>query len=150
MAPVDQNVPTSSWRTTGLDHPIGEKLPTGCGKCRGVVQYPAFRIATSGPLTSRTSDGLQGGQEFGERVAGVAEQQGRPGVVEELVLDAGEAGAHGAFEEDDSLRLVSVQDGHAVDRGAGGVAGRRVHDVVGADDQDDVRGLEVAVDLVHL
>src|SRR5206468_2803657 len=51
---------------------------------------------------------------------------------------------------DHTLRLVGVQDGHAVDGGARGVAGGRVDHVVRTDDEDDIGGLEVAVDVVHL
>ena len=40
----------------------------------------------------------------------------RLGVVEQLVLDAREAGVHAALEHDDALRLVDVEDRHAVDR----------------------------------
>ena len=48
------------------------------------------------------------------------------------------------------LRLVDVEDGHAVDGRRLVVAGRRVDHVVGADDQRHVGVLELAVDLLHL
>ena len=43
------------------------------------------------------------------------------------------------FMHDDLLRLVDVQDRHAVDRAAGIVARGRIDDVVRADHEHDVR-----------
>src|SRR6478736_8537620 len=69
---------------------------------------------------ARPSERLDGVQQLAEGLLGVAEEQGGGGLEEELVLDAGEAGAHRALHEDDLLGLVGVEDRHAVDRGAGG------------------------------
>jgi hypothetical protein len=69
--------------------------------------------------------------------------------LEQRVLDARVAGRQRALDDDDRARLVDVEDRHAGDR-AGGLARGRVHDVVGADDDDDVGVLEVAVDAIHL
>src|SRR3546814_3165316 len=46
--------------------------------------------------------------------------------------------------------LVDVEDRHAVDRRGRVGLGRRVGDVVGADDEGDVGGGEIAIDLVPL
>ena len=59
-------------------------------------------------------------------------------------------GRHRALADDDLLRLVDVQDRHAVDRAPGLVARRRVDDVVRADHEHDVGLRELGVDLVHL
>src|SRR2546422_8582933 len=96
------------------------------------------------------SGGLDGGDQLRQGVLGVAEEHDRLGVVEQLVIDAGEAGAHAALHEHDVLRLVGVEDGHPIDRAARRVVCRRVDHVVGANDERDVRGLELVVDLVHL
>src|SRR5271166_635622 len=48
---------------------------------------------------------------------GVAEQHHRVVAEEELVLNAGVARAHAALDEEDRLRLVDVEDRHAVDGG---------------------------------
>ena len=104
--------------------------------------------AVGGPRTGYRP--LTAPEHLRQRVLRVAEQQGRLRVVEQLVLDTGETGAHRALEEDDLLRLGDLEDRHAVDRRARRGLRRRVHDVVRADDEDHVRGLELGVDLVHL
>ena len=48
------------------------------------------------------------------------------------------------------LRLLHVQNGHAVDRGALGSVGSRVRDVVCADHNGGVAVREAGVDLLHL
>src|SRR5215475_7616378 len=58
-----------------------------------------------------------------DRLLRVAEQHHRLRVVEERVLDAGEARVHAALEHDHRLRLVDIQDRHSVDRTALVVAG---------------------------
>src|SRR5262245_15415557 len=80
----------------------------------------------------------------------VAEQH--HGVVREvaLVLDTGLAGAHAAFDEEDRLRLLDVEDRHAEDRRGRIRLGGRVRDVVRADDEGDVRLRELAVDVLEL
>ena len=57
-------------------------------------------------------------QHLRQRLLRVAEEQRRLGFVEQLVLDPGETGAHGALEEDDLLGVRHIQDRHAVDRRA--------------------------------
>src|SRR6266571_4046930 len=61
--------------------------------------------------------------ELVDRLLGVPEQHHGLGLVVEVVLDPGEARVHAALEDDDVLRLVHVQDRHAVD-GAGLVFAR--------------------------
>jgi hypothetical protein len=71
-------------------------------------------------------------------------------VVEQRVVDPGEAGRHAALEHDHAAGLVDVEDRHAVDRRLLDGAGRGVGDVVGADHERDVGARELAVDVVHL
>jgi hypothetical protein len=92
--------------------------------------------------------GLELGKQLAQGVHGVAKQQCGDRLVEELVLDAGEARAHRTLHEDHLTRLVGVQDRHAVDRGSRGRLGGRVDHIVGANDQGDVRLLEFRIDLV--
>ena len=54
------------------------------------------------------------------------------------------------FEYDDILRMVDVEDRHAVDRAARVAACSRVRHVVRADHERDVGLFERGVDLVHL
>src|SRR6058998_1420877 len=61
------------------------------------------------------SELLDGGGELLDRVFGVAEEHHGLRVQEQRVLDSGEAGVHAALEDDDLLRLIDVQDRHAVD-----------------------------------
>ena len=71
-------------------------------------------------------------------------------MVEERVVDAGEAVAHAALQHDDVARAVDVQDWHPVDRARGVVAGGWIYDVIRSYDQHHVCLRELAVDLVHL
>ena len=59
-------------------------------------------------------------------------------------------GAHAPLEHDDVLRLVDVEDRHAVDRAARVGCAPPGCDVVRADHERDVGLLELGVDLVHL
>src|ERR1700734_4032998 len=65
----------------------------------------------SGPLRTRArrrrpgSGVVDGGHQLLQGVLGVSEEHGGLGVVEEFVVDAGEARSHGALEEDDVLGL---------------------------------------------
>src|SRR6185295_11672213 len=88
--------------------------------------------------------------QAGQGSLGVSEEHRRLGIVEQLVLDAGESRVHAALEHDDAVGLVHVQDRHSVDRAALVRAGGRVDDVVGPDDESDVRPLELLVDFVHI
>src|ERR1700722_14240903 len=70
--------------------------------------------------------------------------------IEQRILDAGETCTLAALDHDDVLGLVGVEDRHAVDRARLVVARHRIDDVVGADDQCHVGGLELGVDLVQI
>src|SRR3954447_6669492 len=96
------------------------------------------------------SDSLDGAHQGAQRVLRVAEEHRRLRVIEQCVVDPCEARSHRPLQEDDLLGVVGVDDRHAVDRRARLVAGRRVDDVVGADDEDDVGLRDLPVDLVHL
>src|ERR1700761_4478977 len=77
------------------------------------------------------------------------EHQGLIPVVERII-DSSEAWAHATLDHHDSLSLVHVDDGHAVD-GAGLVGARgRIRNVVGADDQGDVGLREIGVHVIHI
>jgi hypothetical protein len=78
-----------------------------------------------------------------------AEHAGVVGV-EQRVLDAGEAGALAALDDDGVLRIDHVEDRHAVDRAGRVGLGHRVDHVVGADDERHVGVLELGVDVVHV
>src|SRR4051812_38379342 len=54
---------------------------------------------------ARRLEALERAQHLGQGVLGVAEQERRLGVVQQLVLDAGEAGAHRPLEEHHLLRV---------------------------------------------
>src|SRR5215203_1507452 len=89
----------------------------------------------------------QCGDDILEALLGVGEEHhGLVLVVEEGVIHAGEAGAQATLDEDDPLRVLDLQDGHAA---YGAVLllvfGRRVDDVVGADDYDGVGLFELGV-----
>src|SRR4051794_22470486 len=96
---------------------------SGTGELRGgfcrlaTVATPSKRRDTrlTGYPDLRPLQRLHRVQQLAEGLLGVAEEQGGGGLEEELVLDAGEAGAHGALHEDDLLGLVGVEDRHAVD-----------------------------------
>ena len=62
----------------------------------------------------------------------------------------GETRIHAPLHDDDTLRLVDVQDRHAVDRTRRVVSGGRVDHVVGADHQRHVGPAELVVDFVHV
>src|SRR5713101_7779294 len=67
-----------------------------------------------------------------DRFLRVAEQHPGLRVEVELVVDAGEAGLHRALDDNDVLRLVDVEDRHAVDRARSVLARRGIRDVVRA------------------
>src|SRR5438552_2373183 len=73
--------------------------------------------------------------ELGEAVLGVAEEHHALFVVVQVVVHAGEAGAHAAFEDDDGLGAFDFQNRHAVERAALVVLGGGIGHVVGADHQ---------------
>src|ERR1035438_1960327 len=80
---------------------------------------------------------------------GVAKEHQRVVEVVERVVDAGETGAHAAFDDHNGVGFIHVKDGHAEDGAGLIVAGGRIGDVVGADDEGNIGLRKVAVDLVH-
>src|ERR1700737_4062356 len=84
-----------------------------------------------------------------DRLLRVAEQHRRALVVEQRVVDPGEAGVHRPLQHDHRSRLVDVEDRHAVDRRVRLVTRRRVGDVVGTDGDRDAGAAEFVVDVVH-
>src|SRR5699024_2331485 len=62
---------------------------------------------------SQCPDGVE---QPARRLLGVTEEHMSPLIEEELVVHTGESRTHGAFDEDDSPRLVRVQDRHTIDR----------------------------------
>ncbi len=69
---------------------------------------------------------------------------------EQRVLNPGIAGVHGAFEDNDVLRLPHFQNRHPGDWTTWVILCRRVNGVVSPDNQDGVGVGEIIVDLVHL
>src|ERR1700687_3414173 len=65
----------------------------------------------------------------------VAEQHAGLRIEIEIVVDAGEARLHRPLDDDDVLRLIDVEDGHAVDRARLVGACRGIRHVVRGDDQ---------------
>src|SRR5437868_3206150 len=94
---------------------------------------------TCPPHTPTSKQRLHLPNHLRQALLGVAEEHHALLVVVEVVIDAGEAGAHAALEDDDRTGALHVQDRHAVER-AGLVAFRGwVGNVVRADDERDVR-----------
>ena len=85
-----------------------------------------------------------------ERRLRIPEEHLRLLVIEELVLDTGEAGIHAALHDDDVRRLIHVENGHSMDRAARIVAGGRIDDVVRPDDECDIGAGELWVDVIHV
>src|SRR3954454_6703397 len=92
---------------------------------------------------------LECGCDLRQPGLGVREEHPGADVPVELVLDAGVAVAHRALDHDDAAGPVDVEDRHAVDARTG-ATGRRVRDVVGADDEGDVGGRQRDVRLVQI
>src|SRR6202034_2621273 len=99
----------------------------------------------SGQDDSFHLDVLDGLSQMVEGGFGVAVEHGCAGLEEERVVEAGEAASLAALENDDALRAVDFEDGHAGDEGFGIVAGVGIDDVVGADDDRDVGGGEFGI-----
>jgi hypothetical protein len=74
------------------------------------------RSATGVGRRRGSSGALHRREDLGQRVLRVAKDQHRLGVVEQLVLNAGESGAHRTLQEEHVLREVRADDRHAVDR----------------------------------
>src|SRR3569623_2515824 len=85
------------------------RLPAAAKSALATVisHYLAVRWCAKAVRALRVFDGRD---ELRERTFGVTEQKRRLGVVEQLVLDAGEAGVHAALEHDNALGLVGVED----------------------------------------
>src|SRR5450631_4844826 len=66
---------------------------------------------------------------------------------EQGMVASGETLALAALDHDDVFCFVGVQDRHAVNRAPLVGARIRIDDVIGADDQRYVRGLELRIDL---
>src|ERR1039458_4036456 len=109
----------------------------------------SVRSTPGAPIAPRSGVGDRC-QQLLQCVLGIAEQHRGLGVVEKLVVDAGKAGAHGALEKNDVLRLVGIDDRHAVDGAAWSRVGGRVHRVVGPDDEGHIRCGHLGIGLVHL
>ena len=76
--------------------------------------------------------------DLSEGLARVAEEHARFLVIEKRVVDAGEAMAHAALEDDDVASAVDVEDRHSVNRARRVVAGGGVYDIVRANHQNDI------------
>jgi len=81
---------------------------------------------------------------------GVAEEHERFVQVVERVFDSGEACGHAALDDHDGAGFVHIQNGHAKDRAAVVGAGRRIGDVISANDQGNIRLRKITIDLVHV
>src|SRR6267142_1188034 len=94
--------------------------------------------SNSSPLQA-SANGLDGLDQLGAGFLRIAVQHARVVQVEQRVFDAGETGAFAALDDDDVLGLVGVENGHSVDRAGLVVARHRIDDVIGANDQCNVR-----------
>mmetsp|Transcript_37577 Transcript_37577/g.58695 ORF Transcript_37577/g.58695 Transcript_37577/m.58695 type:complete len:982 (-) Transcript_37577:453-3398(-) len=89
-------------------------------------------------------------QQLVHRGLGVAQQHVRVLLHKDRVVHARVPRGHGPLHHHHPLALPYLNDGHAGDGRVGVLLGRRVDGVVGADDQRDVRLVDVLVDLLHL
>src|SRR6185312_7962160 len=128
---------------------VGSKWPRAVRPGSSFSATPT-EIASSSSSRPDRLESLDGSCELVDGFLRVAEEHDGLGIFVERSVDAGETGVHAALEDDDVLRLVDVEYRHAVDRARGDVAGRRVRDVVGADDQGDVGAGELRVDVLHV
>src|SRR6185503_16694646 len=80
--------------------------------------------AINAPAPSTLCGFLELGDDPADRFLRVTEQHPRLGIEIQLVVDAGEARLHRALDDDDVLRLVHVEDRHAVDRARRVLPGR--------------------------
>src|SRR6185437_1419185 len=128
----------TSRRTEGVKSPLRTGRERKRAHPAAKTGYPAC-VQASAPsedqnrtfaITTRivVSEALDGRGELLDRVLRVAEQHHGLGVEEERILDTREPGAHAPLEHDDGLRVVHVQDRHAVDRAPGVVARVRIDD----------------------
>ena len=68
----------------------------------------------------------------------------------EGVIDTGVTRPCVVVAHDEAFRVFDIQDGHAVDRCAFGRIRSRVHNIVGADHNDDIGVFEILIDVLHL
>mmetsp|Transcript_5897 Transcript_5897/g.8395 ORF Transcript_5897/g.8395 Transcript_5897/m.8395 type:complete len:267 (-) Transcript_5897:6-806(-) len=101
------------------------------------------------PLDLLQSFADLGGKRIGS-LLGISQEHVGILLVEHRVVQVRIAATHGALHEDDLLGLPHLDDGHAPDGTAFDLLRRGIHDVVGADDQDDVEVFHIRVHLVHL
>src|ERR1700730_210968 len=100
--------------------------------------------------TEASANGLDGLDQLGACLLRIAVQHPRVVQVEQRVLDSGESRTLAALDDDDVLGLVGVENRHSVDRAGLVVARHGIDDVVGANDQGNVCGLELGVDFVQI
>src|SRR2546428_5022735 len=131
---------TSRAAKTGMS---GETDRTWCP----FVRKSCATVFMSWPRCSQ--ERLHLADELGEAVLGVAEEHHALLVVVQVVVDAGEARAHAAFEHDDGLGAVHLEDRHAVEGARLVVPGGGAGDVVGALHQHDCGLREKRGDRVH-
>jgi len=84
-----------------------------------------------------------------QAVFGIAEQHACVVLEEQRILHSGVTGCHTALENDRNLTIPALQYRHATDRAIRVCQGRRIDDVVGADDDGDVNIGEIIVDFIH-
>src|SRR6202035_5885318 len=120
-------------------------------RCTCTSQAVAPAAATAAAAAAAASpDCLDRLDQLRDRLLPIPVQHARVVEIEQRVLDPGESRALAALDDDDVLRLVGTQDRHAVDRAPLVGARHWVHDVVGADDECDVGGFELGVDLIEI
>src|SRR5262249_47177110 len=83
---------------------------------------------------------LHRGDEFRQRVFRVAVKHSRHWFKEKRILEAGKSFALSTFQNDHRFRAIDFQDWHAGNRTVWVVARVGINDVVGADDDRDIRG----------
>src|SRR5438046_7501924 len=122
-APTFFSAITSRASKTGMS---GETDRTWCP----FVRKSCATVFMSWPRCSQ--ERLHLADELGEAVLGVAEEHHALLVVVQVVVDAGEARAQAALQDDDRLGAVDLQDRHAVERARLVALCRGGGDVVGA------------------
>ncbi len=66
------------------------------------------------------------------------------------IIDTGVTGLCVVVAQDEAFCVFNIKDGHAVDRCAFCRIRGRVHNVVGADYNDDISVFEILIDVLHL
>src|SRR5579862_4049330 len=112
--------PNSAARLTGMLSPKASSSTT-------VTSLESERLRShSFTWRGRASDRLDCLDQLRGHLLRIAVQHARVVEVEQRVLDAGEARALAALDDDDVLGLVGVQDRHPIDRARLVVAGYRI------------------------